>query len=118
MDISGFGISSTEYYAGYVRKKEKASDMVFSGLLEEDEEEKTGGRDALPEKEEGEPGSSQAQIVVKPDGTRVLMVTTRVCGMETTISLKLSDQESMLHMPKMGGFTAMEEDNPALGGGA
>lgn len=99
MYISGFGISSREYDTGYGRKKEKASEMAFSGLPEEGEEENARRQDALPEKEgmEEEGSDTQTRIVVKPDGSRVLMVMTRVGGMEATMSLKISDGESMLH---------------------
>ena len=103
MNISGFGISSEKYYTDYARKKEKEQDITFVGLTEESEEEKVRQQDVLPEKEDEkeESGGSQTQIVVKPDGSRVLMIITRVCGMETTTSLKIADQTSMLHTPKM-----------------
>ena len=34
---------------------------------------------------------TESNIVVKPDGSRVLVVTTEVGGMETTMSLKISE---------------------------
>ena len=109
MDISGFGISGGGYGAGYVRKKER-KDVAFVSPPEESRQEKVREQDILLEKEDGkeEKGGSQAQIVVKPDGSRVLMVTTRVCGMETTTSLKISDPADMLHVPKMGEPEMME----------
>lgn len=117
MNISGFGISSVEYSTGYAKKKETAKDRVlYSAPRKEVEEEKSKEQDTLPEREES--GGSQTQIIVKPDGTRILMVTTRVCGMEATMSLKLSDQESMLHTPKMEEPAAMEADIPMTGNGA
>ena len=108
MNISGFGISGGQYYTGFVKRKEKGQDAVFADLPEEDE--KVRKQDALQEQEDSreEAGGSQTQIVVKPDGSRVLMVTTRVCGMETTTSLKISDAGDMLHTPKMEGQDTME----------
>ena len=118
MNILGFGISGGEYYTGYAKKKERASDMAFSDPLERSEEEKVREQDVLSEKEDEaeESGGSQTQIVVKPDGSRVLMVTTRVCGMETTTSLKISDQTSLLHTASMSDVSGI--NNSAASNGA
>lgn len=40
---------------------------------------------------------SYSHILVKPDGSKVLMVTTRVGAMETTMSLKISETTDALH---------------------
>ncbi len=38
---------------------------------------------------------TKSEIVVKPDGSRILMVTMSVGGMETTISIKISEPTSI-----------------------
>ncbi len=38
---------------------------------------------------------TDTDIIVKPDGSRVLLMTTRVCGMQTTMSVELSKPTAM-----------------------
>lgn len=61
---------------------------------ESDGAEQTGA-DSAPENPEEESGKTDTQVVVKPDGSRVLMVTMRVGGMETSMSIKLSEPTDM-----------------------
>lgn len=58
----------------------------------------------VSEREKQEP-TSDSQIIVKPDGSRVLIVTTRIGGMQTTMSLKISDPTDapdLVHDPEEG----------------
>lgn len=57
------------------------------------------------EKEE----TSSTSIVVKPDGSRVLMVTTQIGGMQTTMSLKISDPTDMSNSSNSPVGSEMEE---------
>lgn len=47
------------------------------------------------EKEEVETSKTDTDIIVKPDGSRVLLVTTEVCGMQTSMSLEISKPTAM-----------------------
>lgn len=55
-----------------------------------EEQEKAGD-----EKEEMEASKTNTDIIVKPDGSRVLLVTTKVCGMQTSMSLEISKPTAM-----------------------
>lgn len=50
--------------------------------------------EALANKKQQE-SKTDTDIIVKPDGSRVLLVTTRVCGMQTTMSLEISKPTAM-----------------------
>lgn len=51
---------------------------------------------ALEEKAQGNDGKeSKASIIVKPDGSKVLLVTTGFGGMETTMSIEISKPAEM-----------------------
>lgn len=45
---------------------------------------------AEDEKEEMETSKTDTDVIVKADGSRVLLVTTNFCGMQTTMSLEIS----------------------------
>ena len=45
--------------------------------------------------EKKEESKTDTDIIVKPDGSRVLLVTTRVCGQQTTMSLEISKPTAM-----------------------
>lgn len=50
--------------------------------------------EALANKKQQE-SKTDTDIIVKADGSRVLLVTTRVCGMQTTMSLEISKPTAM-----------------------
>lgn len=68
--------------------KEQKKSVRGSGFEEEMEK-------AEDEKEEMETSKTDTDVIVKPDGSRVLMVTTKVCGMQTTMSLEISKPTAM-----------------------
>ncbi len=89
-DISGRGAQG-EVFPGIGRQDADASDEACQAS-------DVSGR----EKQES---TSDSQIIVKPDGSRVLIVTTRIGGMQTTMSLKISDPTDapdQVHNPEEG----------------
>lgn len=46
-------------------------------------------------KEEAEKSTTDTDIVVRPDGSRVLVMTTNIGNMTTSVSLKISDPTAM-----------------------
>lgn len=68
--------------------KEQKKSVRRAGFKEEMEK-------AEDEKEEMETSKTDTDIIVKADGSRVLLVTTNVCGMQTTMSLEISKPTAM-----------------------
>lgn len=66
-----------------------------------------GGNEAADETE----SRTESNIIVKPDGSRVLVVTTEVGGMETTMSLKISEPTDLPN-----GNANADNRNPAGAG--
>ena len=52
---------------------------------------------ATEEDPENETSETKTDIIVKPDGTRVLVITMKIGGMETTMSLKISKPTDILN---------------------
>ena len=63
--------------------------------LEEKNNTKKATEKKTEKKTEKEESQTETDIIVKPDGSRVLVVTTNVGGMETTVSLKISEPTDM-----------------------
>ncbi len=57
-------------------------------------------------KKDDEKEDSSSQIIVKPDGSRVLIITTKVGGMETNMSIKISEPT---YMPNDSEYLNEEE---------
>lgn len=53
-------------------------------------------RDKFPEQEESE---TKTEIIVKPDGSRVLVITTMTGGLETTMSLEIAKPQDESFCP-------------------
>lgn len=92
-------IGKENYYSLLNNKTKKpvAADS-FTRLLEEtqDENEKTpmktdNSENVNNEEDVSEAAQTQSNIIVKPDGSRVLVVTTRFAGAEMTMNIKISD---------------------------
>lgn len=64
------------------------------GLIQGEGTEETQESEEKKEEKKEEP-KTDTDIIVKPDGSRVLLVTTRVCGMQTTMSLEISKPTAM-----------------------
>lgn len=74
-----------------------------------EEQEKAGH-----EKEEMEASKTDTKIIVKPDGSRVLLVTTKVCGMQTSMSLEISKPTAMqnsISEDESGYMTGIETES-------
>lgn len=54
-------------------------------------------RDKVPEQEESE---TKTEIIVKPDGSRVLVITTVTGGLETTMSLEIAKPQDGVFCPE------------------
>lgn len=82
-----------------VRSKQKEIDDLKAGVGEEIA---SGSSDAVAEaddpnafREENQESETDTEIIVNPDGSRTLMVTTNVGGMKSTMSLEISKPTSM-----------------------
>lgn len=67
--------------------EEKSSSKSVSGELQE--------RETPKEPKEEEEAKSDSDIIVKPDGSRVLVMTMTLGGMKTSMSLEISDPTAM-----------------------
>ena len=77
---------------------EKSSNKSVSGeLLEETPD----------EPEEEEEAKSDSDIIVKPDGSRVLVMTMTLGGMKTSMSLEISGPTAMANDCRMGDETSL-----------
>lgn len=97
--------------AGYETKKQRNMQVPNVGFSEIWRQDKTGQPEEekyLKRKEDNqqelskqredtakEDGQTETQIIVKPDGSRVLLVNVKAVGMEITTSLKISDATDM-----------------------
>ncbi len=63
------------------------------GRTEETEKEeiRCGREEEMSDDPEESESDSKADIIVKPDGTRVLVITTNIGGMEMTMNLKIAE---------------------------
>lgn len=94
---TGAGMTAREVYE---RLAISGKDILRTGLQGSEDSDK-GWHSPLAERKEesaetsGEEVETQSNIIVKPDGSRVLVVTVNVGGMETTMSLELSKPTRM-----------------------
>lgn len=128
------GLGDLGYSAGYgVKSRKNTSGKSYA----EKEEETNKSNKENPSKQmsvedifdkmkqgnkEIEKAKTESDIIVKPDGSRVLVVTTRVGGMETTMSLEISkptdmpngigqdEEDGSAQMPDMQAFEGMESE--------
>lgn len=92
-------IGKENYYGILNNKTKKAAEAdSFTWLLEETQDKnekapmKTDNIENVNNEETvSEAAQTQSNIIVKPDGSRVLVVTTRFAGAEMTMNIKISD---------------------------
>lgn len=131
--ICGNALYSTLYHKvadNTARRTEKKSPKAYGAelFLEKEEEEgkkrgkqsvlddaKTAGKDIGASQPKTE---TESRIVVKPDGSKVLVITVR-CGQSVRVkSLKISEPTDMGDAGKQEGVSAQEEAVPGQEGGA
>lgn len=119
MEITGFGAGSAYRWAALEKKQDKVRGEGFSDYLSgkdtyvpsakgEAVQYETYGKHSVntgnaaegsqtdnADGKETEEAHSETNIIVKPDGSRVLVVTMRIGGMETTMSVKISEPTDM-----------------------
>lgn len=78
---------------------EKSSNKSVSGELLE--------KEAPDEPKEEEEAKSDSDIIVKPDGSRVLVMTMTFGGMKTSMSLEISGPTAMANDCRMGDETSL-----------
>ncbi len=107
--VRGFGFS--DYLSVRTRKDQASRDAYVPSVRREaigcETYQRQGARagDTVEDSEEGNTNhadredvkdtSSKTNIIVKPDGSRVLVVTMNIGGMETNMSLKISEATDM-----------------------
>ncbi|HEX3077820.1 MAG TPA: hypothetical protein VHQ24_13235 [Lachnospiraceae bacterium] len=87
MNIAGYGQTNFDYYVqqrdtrkGNMESEKKSPSNRFEDSISD-----------IRKKKSDSASDTDSNIVVKPDGSKVLVVTTKVGGMETTMSIKLSE---------------------------
>lgn len=96
MDISRIGAGN--YFAGYECKKQDRKFHEKDYFQKTDEENLVENKNSTKQMSTTDiykDSKTETNIVVKPDGSRVLMVTMSVGGMETTMSLEISKPTDM-----------------------
>lgn len=103
MLLNGINFNGWNDYSEKLTKKTTSAKNLFHGRVFEninDIEEKTEDKeftmnDWKDKDNAQEECKTATQILVKPDGSRVLLVKVMVAGMQTTMSLKLSEETDM-----------------------
>lgn len=91
MSLTGIGYNNQNYIQEslaysknnkkqHINENEKFNNLINSSKNEENEK-----------SEDAEESKTESEVIVKPDGSRVLIMTTQVGGMETVMSLKISE---------------------------
>lgn len=123
-----YGVS--EYYLSTMKKPEsktwKSSNVSFDDLIsikptekiEEKKQQKEERLDTETEPKQRSQSDTDSEIIVKPDGSRVLVVTMNLRGMSSTMSLKISDPTTMPNditkRPARNGAYSEEDMYPAV----
>ena len=96
-------------YSNVYAKKEGDNKKVdsVSPIFKEMKDKEAEKSKKAKEKKDDETEDSSSQIIVKPDGSRVLIITTKVGGMETNMSIKISEPT---YMPNDSAY--LNEDEP------
>lgn len=88
-----------------------ASNIPDDGIPEEKSSNKSVSEELLEETsdepEEEEEAKSDSDIIVKPDGSRVLVMTMTLGGMKTSMSLEISGPTAMANDCRMGDETSL-----------
>ncbi len=96
MRINGIGTSHYPAWREAGRVQKNSSGIEFAKLLDSDAESLNhfnNGRvlaDKESEKADRQESKTKTDIIVRPDGSRVLVMTMSIGGMETTMSLEIS----------------------------
>lgn len=92
--LADYYLYCMQEYSDFMADKGKSSVSGISGIAADADEriqqEKKAAEDA--KKESG----SDAEIITKPDGSRVLLITTHFCGKETVMSIALSQPAPLM----------------------
>lgn len=80
--ISNFNNALWKNSDSVIEKKNKKKDVMDSILAEKKKENRDKSSDTKSE--------TNSDIVTKPDGSRILVMTTKIGGMETSVSVELS----------------------------
>lgn len=92
------GINAMQYRKMYEAKKKGNEEKGFGSMLPKEAAEtvETEPSDMVVRNtEEIEESQTKTDIIVRSDGSRVLVVTTTIGGMQTNMSLKISDATDM-----------------------
>lgn len=88
--------NSMSRFAGSITKAEGAKISEEEKKLKENDDEKVVSDEEL-EQADNQESETKTDIIVKPDGSRVLVVTMSIGGMETTMSLEISKPTDTLN---------------------
>lgn len=78
---------------------------------EEEIREEEIGEEAKEEKSMFEESATDTDIIVKPDGSRVLVMTTHIGGMSATVSMKISEPTKMPNESRETSVTEEEKEH-------
>lgn len=70
-----------------------------------------GGEEPKEEKTKLEERATDTDIIVKPDGSRVLVMTTHIGGMSATVSMKISEPTKMPNESRETNATEEEKEH-------
>ncbi|MCM1246255.1 MAG: hypothetical protein NC293_11495 [Roseburia sp.] len=114
MNVSGVSstLSSMYYDSGKIQKMLKQKNC-FTGNLQRSEETKTKEDRETREMKKTEREETDSDIIVMPDGSRVLVITMNMGGMQTSMSLEISKPTELVndvsrtedYIDTIGGFT-------------
>lgn len=109
IDFDGYNITKRKDISGKEGQKED-----FPGIDGQDTDDFASGCLTADVSEQDEQElASDSQIIVKPDGSRVLIVTTRIGGVQTTMSLRISDPTdapNQVHHHEREGTMSLQSD--------
>ncbi|MCI9527841.1 MAG: hypothetical protein HFH37_13245 [Lachnospiraceae bacterium] len=111
------GISPVSYPLAYGMEKEgkdKSANSYPVPKVPKEESEKTAATKKLSLMDiynrEKSNSKTSSDIIVKPDGSRVLVVTMSIGGMETTMSLEISKPTDMPNASRQEDVGGLQED--------
>lgn len=101
MSLTGIGYNNQNYIQESLtytknRKKQHANDTEkFNEFI-------NASKNEVNEKSDDVESKTDSEVIVKPDGSRVLVTTTQVGGMEMVMSLKISEPVNGLGILEKG----------------
>lgn len=103
-----YAVGKTDRHRVSLEKTDFAE--VYKDTVLEDEPD-LEGKDTEKSEEENEDAKTETDIIVKPDGSRVLIMTMQIGGMKTMMSLKISEPTDMPNDSIGKEAAAMKECN-------